>query len=95
MTFAGHNHGLLLYQFLYKNKKNTVPVITTGTASGSSRLMVGKRRIRGYWGTGAVGPRRVGWVSEGYSASLRSSSILIADTGIRVPGPKMAATPAL
>lgn len=30
----------------------------------------------------------------GYS-SLRSSSILIADTGIRVPGPKIAATPAL
>ncbi len=29
------------------------------------------------------------------SPSLRSSSIFIADTGIRVPGPKIAATPAL
>ena len=30
-----------------------------------------------------------------YSAALRISIILIADCGIRVPGPKIAATPAL
>ncbi len=35
-------------------------------------------------------------VEDDYSApSLRISSILIADAGMRVPGPKMAATPAL
>ncbi len=30
-----------------------------------------------------------------YSSVSSSSSIFMADTGIRVPGPKMAATPAL
>lgn len=40
--------------------------------------------------------RRIGRMSVCYaSAALRISSILMADAGIRVPGPKMAATPAL
>ena len=30
-----------------------------------------------------------------YSSAFRISSILMADTGMRVPGPKMALTPAL